>query len=78
VPGGRKTASQEQNETRKRQKNKPQKAKNTAPGGNRAGIGGFSAASEVVPKGEQQVTWALAPAILFSVIYNSAAAEAVP
>jgi len=32
--------------------------------------------TSVVPKEEEKVTWALAPAILFSAIYNSAAAEA--
>jgi hypothetical protein len=32
--------------------------------------------TEVMPKEEQEVTWALATAILFSVTYNSAAAEA--
>jgi hypothetical protein len=32
--------------------------------------------TSVVPKEEQKVTWALAPAISFSAIYNSAAAEA--
>jgi hypothetical protein len=38
----------------------------------------FSATSSVVPKEKQKVTWALAPAILFSAMYNSTEDDVVP